>query len=262
MSEPTLSEKTEELMKDTFNSISPILMKPINNSLTIFINNTLRFIDQKKEHVKQQVSVKAHKYASYVGKSIKSIIGDFPPFDAVMTVKSFSQLGVFMISEINNILFVASLTNIFPKIELPTHLLKPVLDPVLNLDVTILGSLNKTRDTMIEKTLFNIRNVLQKGLKGDHYKIEVLMEIIFVPFVTIFLTELFKIVFADFKNPDLAMTDVAKQSPPSQRPVGVGGGRRPRKTRTQKKRLITKYRKYTNNKTKNRARKTRHSRRD
>jgi hypothetical protein len=254
MNEPDLSKKTEDLMKDTFNAISPILMTPINNSLTHFINNTLRFINQKKEHVKQQVSVKAHKYASYVGKSIKSIIGDFPPFDAVMTVKSFSQLGVFMISEINNILFVASLTNIFPKIEVPTHLLKPVLDPVLNLDVTIIGSLNKTRDAMIEKTLFNIRNVLQRGLKGDKYKIEVLMEIIFVPFITIFLTEIFKIVFADFKNPDIAMeVEVPRRT--------LGGA--PRKTRRthKKKRLVTKYRKYTNNKTKNRARKTRHSRR-
>jgi hypothetical protein len=171
-------------------------------------------------------------------------MGDFPPLDVVMTIKSFSQLGVFMISELNNILLIASLTNLFPKVELPTHLLKPVLGPVLNLDVTIIGSLNLTRDTMIEKTLFNIRNVLQKGLKGDHYKIEVLMEIIFVPFITIFLTEIFKIVFADFKNPDLAMEGEVPQR--------TLGGRRPRKTRNQKKRLITRYRKYTNNKTKTR----------
>jgi hypothetical protein len=243
MSEPTLSEKTEELMKDTFNSISPILMKPINNSLTIFITNTLRFIDQKKAYVKQEVSIKAHKYASYVGKSIKSIIGDFPPFDAVMTVKSLTQLGVFMISEINNILFVASLTNLFPKVEVPTHLLKPILDPVLNLDVTIIGSLNNTRDAMIEKTLVNIRNVLQRGLNGDHYKIEVLMEVIFVPFVTIFLTELFKIVFADFKIP--VGSPGAEPSTTQQRRLGGGATR---KTRKQKKRLITKYRKSKNNK--------------
>lgn len=252
MSEPTLSEKTEALMKDTFNSVSPILTKPINDSLTIFIKNTLRLIDnpQKKGAVKQAVSMKAHKYASYIGKSIKSLMGDFPPLDVVMTIKSFSQLGVFMISEMNNILLVASLTNLFPKVELPTHLLKPVLSPVLNLDVTIINSLNKTRDTMIEKTLVNIRNVLQKGLKGDHYKIEVLMEIIFVPFITIFLTEIFKIVFADFKNPASGSID-------AEAPRRTIGGRRAHKTRNQKKRLITKYRKYTNNKTKTRSRASR-----
>ena len=99
---------------------------------------------------------------------------------------------------------------------------------------------------MIEKTLFNIRNVLQRGLNGDKYKIDVLMETIFVPFVTIFLTELFKIVFADFKNPSGEM-DVPRRTL---------GGRRPRKTRNQKKRLITRYRKYTNNKTKTRSRAT------
>jgi hypothetical protein len=255
MSEPTLSEKTEALMKDTFNSISPVLMEPINNSLTQFINNTLRFIDKKKAYVKQEVSIKAHKYASYVGKSIKSIIGDFPPFDAVMTVKSFSQLGVFMISEINNILFVASLTNLFPKVELPTHLLKPVLGPVLNLDVTIIGSLNKTRDTMNEKTQFNIRNEFQKGLKGDQRKIEVLMDIIFVPFITIFLTELFKIVFADFKIPVGSPGAEPYQSPSTQQ-RRLGGGAT-RKTSKQKKRLITKYRKSKNNKLRTRSRASR-----
>jgi hypothetical protein len=268
MNEPAVSQKTEDLMKDTFKAISPILMKPINNSLTHFINNTLRLINdpQKKENVKRQVSIKAHKYASYVGKSIKSIIGDMPPIDIMMTIKSFSQLGVFMISEINNILLTASLLGVFPKININTSMLTPIIEPVLNLDITIMESLNKARDSMIEKSVVTIRDILERGLKGDKYKIDVLMEIIFVPFITIFLTELFKIVFADFKNPSGAM-EMSKQ-PQSQLPLqrtlgGLGGGRRPHKTRRtsktrkQKNRLITKYRKYTNNKTKTRSRASR-----
>lgn len=251
------TQNTENLMNDAYNAIKPIIMKPINNGFTQFINNTLRLIDlpQKRENVKQQVSIKAHKCASYFGKSIKSIMGDFPPLDVFMTVKSFAQLGVFMISEINNIFLIASLTGIFPQVSINMEIFAPIFNPVLNLDSTILSSLHIPRDLMIDKSLVSIRKIVEKGLNGDQRKIDAIMDTIFVPFITIFLTELFKMVFADFKipvgspgaEPSTQYQSPSTSSTPSTQQPRVGGGAT-RKTRKQKKRLITKYRKSKNNK--------------
>lgn len=254
MNEIDLSQKTEEFVKDTIKAISPIIMKPINNSLNQFINNTVRLIDvpEKRESVKRQVVIKAYKYAIYFGKSIKSIMGDFPPLDVILTVKSLGQLGVFMISEINNILLVASLMNILPNTPFTTNWFTPLFNPVLNIDVTIMNSVNNTRDLMIDKTLVNVRKILQRGL-NDQNKIDVLMDTIFAPFVAEFLTEVFKIIFVDFKNPNGPM-ELPSQPPPHRT---LKGG----STRKQKKGLITKYkyRKYKNNKTKNRNHRNTHN---
>ena len=265
MSETTdISKRTEQYVKDVYKSTLPILMKPVNQSLTSFINNTLRLIaePQQRENVKRQVSIKAHKYATYLGKSMKSLMGDFPPVDLILTVKSLSQLGVFMISEINNLLLTASLFGISPKVKINLDAFTPLFDPVLNFDITVMESVHKRRDEMIEKSVSTIRTRLQERINGDPRKIDVLMDTIFVPFITIFLTELFKTVFVDFKNPSGDMEPPTQKLPPPPQPISatprtIGGKGASRKPRKQKKRLITKSKSRTSKNTKTKSRRRR-----